>query len=284
EQGWMEIGTMGRSVEASLAPGVALGSVRVEAPGGRRRMKRRHWQLVAGLALVAVSLILYAIHYVVFGDSRHIFLWSFTSLAFLPISVLFVTLIINRLLTDRDRRAKLQKMNMVIGAFFSEVGNDLLALLSRWDDDVEPIRPVLAIRSDWQDRDFKLAARRLAGHKYSIVEGLVNLQEAQEFLTSKRASLLRLLENPNLLEHEAFTALLRAVLHVAEELDYRDRLEGLPESDRKHLAGDFRRAYALLVRQWLEYLRFIKTAYPYLFSLAIRTNPFDTEATPIIGE
>lgn len=152
-------------------------------------MKRRHWQLVAGLALVAVSLILYAIHYVVFGDSRHIFLWSFTGLAFLPISVLFVTLIINRLLTDRDRRAKLQKMNMVIGAFFSEVGNDLLALLSRWDDDVEPIRPVLAIRSDWQDRDFKLAARRLAGHKYSIVEGRVNLQEAQELLTSKRASL-----------------------------------------------------------------------------------------------
>jgi hypothetical protein len=246
-------------------------------------MRHTHRQFVAGLALVGVSLILYAIHYLVFKDTYHIFLWSFTSLAFLPISVLFVTLIINRLLADRARRAKLQKMNMVIGAFFSEVGNDLLALLSRWDDDVEPIQPVLAVRTNWQDKDFKLALRKLAGHKYSMATDRMNLQEAKEFLSARRTFLLRLLENPNLLEHEAFTALLRAVLHVAEELDYRRSLKDLPATDTEHLAGDFRRAYAVLVRQWLMYLQFVKTAYPYLFSLAIRTNPFDADATPVVG-
>jgi hypothetical protein len=31
--------------------------------------------------------------------------------------------------------------------------------------------------------------------------------------------------------------------------------------------------------EWLRYLRYIKTNYGYLFSLAIRTNPFDPEAT-----
>jgi hypothetical protein len=253
------------------------------SPAKEATMRTSRWQLAAALALVAASLVLYSIHYLVFRDSQHILLWSFTSLAFLPISVLFVTLIVNRLLADRARRAKLQKMNMVIGAFFSEVGDDLLTLLSRWDDDVAPIRPVLAVRADWQDRDFKLSARKLAGHRYSVAADRMNLQEAQEFLSSKRMFLLRLLENPNLLEHEAFTTLLRAVLHVAEELDYRRSLEGLPETDREHLAGDFRRAYAVLVRQWLEYLKFIKTAYPYLFSLAIRTNPFDPDATPVVG-
>ncbi|MFC2077399.1 hypothetical protein ACFLTM_01140 [Candidatus Bipolaricaulota bacterium] len=246
-------------------------------------MKRRRWQLAAGFALVAISLVLYGVHFLIFGDSRHIFLWSFTSLAFLPISVLFVTLIINRLLTDRDRRAKLQKMNMVIGAFFSEVGNDLLALVIRWDDNLEEIRPVLAVRAEWQGKDFKLALRRLSGHRYDVAADRMDLTTAKEFLSSKRMFLLRLLENPNLLEHEAFTALLRAVLHAAEELDYRATLEDLPEPDRKHLAGDFRRAYALLVRQWLEYLKFIKTTYPYLFSLAARTNPFDRGASPVVG-
>jgi hypothetical protein len=98
---------------------------------------------------MGVSIALYVVHYVIFRDSHHILLWSLTSLAFLPISVLLVTLLINRLLTDRDRRAKLQKMNMVIGAFFSEVGNELLALLSAWDEDVEAVRAALAVRADW---------------------------------------------------------------------------------------------------------------------------------------
>lgn len=245
-------------------------------------MKAARWQWIAALWLVTVSLVLYAVHFLIFKDSRHIFFWSLTSLAFLPISVLFVTLIINRLLTDRARRARLQKMNMVIGAFFSEVGNELLGMLAEWDEDVDALRPLLTIRGDWEQKDYAESARRLAGHTYNVDPERLDLVAAKEFLSSRKTFLLRLLENPNLLEHEAFTALLRAVLHAAEELDYRVSLKGLPEADVKHLAGDFRRAYAVLVRQWFEYLRFIKKAYPYLFSLAIRTNPFDRGATPIV--
>jgi hypothetical protein len=53
-------------------------------------------------------------------------------LGFLPISVLLVTIIINQLLSQRARAAKLRKLNMVIGAFFSEVGTDLLGMFSRY--------------------------------------------------------------------------------------------------------------------------------------------------------
>ena len=54
-------------------------------------------------------------------------------LGFLPISVLLVTIIINQLLSQRARAAKLRKLNMVIGAFFSEVGTDLLKMFSSYD-------------------------------------------------------------------------------------------------------------------------------------------------------
>ena len=245
-------------------------------------MKATKWQWAAGIYLVGVSLILYVIHFFTFKDLHHIFLWSLTSLAFLPISVLFVTFIINRMLSERARRARLQKMNMVIGAFFSEVGNDLLALLSTRDEESEALRPVLCVHTDWTEKDFKRAARKLPFHSYNVSVERMDLVEAKDFLNSRRVFLLRLLENPNLFEHEAFTALLRAVLHVAEELGYRPSLEGLPEEDLKHLAGDLRRAYAVLVRQWLDYLGFLRKAYPYLFSLAVRTNPFDPEASPIV--
>jgi hypothetical protein len=245
-------------------------------------MNAARWQWIAALWLVTVSLVLYAVHFLIFKDSRHIFFWSLTSLAFLPISVLFVTLIINRLLTDRACRARLQKMNMVIGTFFSEVGNELLGMLAEWDENVDALRPLLTIRGDWEQKDYAESARRLAGHTYNVDPERLDLVAAKEFLSSRKTSLLRLLENPNLLEHEASTALLRAVLHAAEELDCRVSLKDLPETDVTHLAGDFRRAYAVLARQWFEYLRFIKKACPYLFSLAIRTNPLDRGATPIV--
>ena len=87
-----------------------------------------------------------------------------------------------------------------------------------------------------------------------------------------------------LLEHEAFTDLLRAVFHLTEELAFRKDVKTIPPSDRKHLAGDIKRGYVLLVHQWLAYMEYLKKHYPYLFSLALRTNPFDQNASPIVKE
>ena len=235
-----------------------------------------------GLALVGLSVALYAIHYFIFKDLHHIFLWSFTNLAFLPISVLFVSLIIGRLLAHRDRRARMEKLNMVIGAFFSEVGNDLLRMLAVWDESVGELQQHLRAVDAWKPQDFELARRSLSHLSRAIDAEIMDLLSTQQFLDDKRDFLLRLLENPNLLEHEAFSALLRAVLHVTEELRYRDDLTILTDPDRAHLAGDFRRAYVLLLQQWLQYMAFIQKAYPYLFSLAARTNPFNPSASASI--
>jgi hypothetical protein len=94
--------------------------------------------------------------------------------------------------------------------------------------------------------------------------------------------LVRLLENPTLLEHESFTNLLWAVFHLAEELAARGSFTQLPQTDYQHLAGDIKRIYVLLVHQWLNYMEHLKDNFPYLFSLAMRTNPFDQEASPVL--
>ena len=56
----------------------------------------------------------------------------------------------------------------------------------------------------------------------------------------------------------------------------------LPANDQRHLNRDICRAYHLLILQWLEYMNYQKKHYPYLFSLAVRTNPFDEQASVII--
>ena len=72
--------------------------------------------------------------------------------------------------------------------------------------------------------------------------------------------------------------------HLTEELHARGDFDHLPKPDRAHLVVDVKRAYTLLGVMWLDYLRHLQTQYPYLFSLAVRTNPLDLQAKVIITE
>ncbi|MBE0617508.1 MAG: two pore domain potassium channel family protein [Proteobacteria bacterium] len=186
------------------------------------------------------------------------------------------------LVARRQEKARRERLHMVIGLFMSEVGTDLLRFFSAADPDLQRIRADLALEQGWSDRDFALVCGRLAEHPYRVEAGRLDFEGLRRFLGEKRELLLRLLENPNLLEQESFTELLRAVFHLKEELLSRAEFGALPESDLAHMANDAKRAYPLLVRQWTEYLRYLKANYSYLYSLAVRTNPFDEAASPVV--
>ncbi len=203
-------------------------------------------------------------------------------IAFLPIEVLLVTLIIHRLLSIREKKARLQKLNMVIGTFYSDVGVKLLTYFSDFDPMLNEIKKELVVTDNWSEKEFLDASDRLKKYGYSVDIRKVNLDALRDFLNEKRDFMLRLLENPNLLEHETFTDLLRAVFHLTEEMMYRQDFVTLPDSDLQHLTGDIKRSYDLLVREWLDYMKYLKYNYPYLFSLAMRTNPFDQTASPVV--
>jgi hypothetical protein len=254
--------------------------------GDRRRQSEKSyflsWQMLLGLFLIISSAFLYFLHYVIFRDVHHIFIYMVGDIAFVPIEVLLVTLIIHRLLSEREKRAKLKKLKMLIGTLFSEVGTRLLTYFSDFDPDLEEIRKDLIVSSEWTEQDFLRVSARLQSYDYGVAIKQMDLEELRKFLIGRRAFLVRLLENPLLLEHESVTELLRAVFHLTEELEARADVRQLPDSDYEHLAGDIKRGYALLVRQWLDYMAYLKDNYPYLFSLAMRTNPFDQTASVIV--
>jgi hypothetical protein len=245
-------------------------------------MKKMSGQILLGLSLLVLSIIFYFIHYAIFRDPHHIFLYLIGDIAFVFIEVLLVTLIIHQLLSDREKRVQLEKLNMVIGVFFSEIGTDLLVYLSNADPGLVKIRNNLIVKNNWSEQEFKNVHKNLNKHQYMVEIITINLSDLRSHLIEKRDFLIRLLENPILLEHESFTGLLRAVFHLTEELQYREDIVNLPSSDYKHLTVDINRAYGLLVKQWLDYMKYIKSSYPFLFSLAMRTNPFDKEASVIV--
>ncbi len=245
-------------------------------------MKRLNWQVVLGLSLIVLSALVYYIHFMVFRDAHHIFIYLVGDFAFVFIEVLMVTLIIHRLLGEREKRARMEKLNMVIGVFFSEVGTELLAFLSDFDPQLDKIRKKLVVTKDWSDQQFSRVSKSLKNYDYGVEIEKFRLGHLRDFLLGKTDFLLRLLENPTLLEHESFSELLRAVFHFAEELKARGDLSNLPESDYQHLAGDIKRIYISLVHQWLDYMKYLEAGYPYLFSLALRKNPFDQSASPVV--
>lgn len=245
-------------------------------------MKRFDWQIFLGLSLVGISVFFYFVHYAIFQDAHHIFLYLIGDIAFVPIEVLFVTLIVHRLLNQREKRSMLKKLNMVIGAFFCEVGIKLLKCFSRFDCHFDKIRGNLLVGNNWTVQKFSDTGKSLKDYDYRIDSQKGDLEDLRNFLVEKRDFLLRLLENPNLLEHESFTELLWAVSHLTEELVARVDTRNLSNADYAHLSGDIKRAYIVLISEWLQYMKHLKDQYPYLFSFALRTNPFDLYATPEI--
>lgn len=241
-------------------------------------MKRVGWQAWFAVALVALSAVLYLVHFGVFRDPHHIFIYLLGDIAFVPLEVLLVTLIIHRLLAEREKRSLLHKLNMVIGTFFREMGTELLARLVERDANCERIGRELRVEAGWTDEAFREAALRLQQHKPDIDPRRGHLDELTQFLQEKRGFLLGLLQNPNLLEHDSFSDLLWAVFHLADELAHRRDLSDLSDTDCAHLGGDMARVHRHLVAQWVGYMKHLKHDYPFLFSLALRTNPFDPEA------
>jgi hypothetical protein len=244
--------------------------------------KRSSFIIYLAIAFVALSGIAYFIHYLIFRDVHHIFIYMIGDLAFLPLEVLLVVFIIERLLARREMQAKLEKLNMVVGAFFSELGNYLLQdLLKHFDNRLE-ISSNLNVTESWTKKDFQKAVKFADHLKVEVDCRNVDLGRLKAFMAQKRTFLLTMLENPNLLEHDRFTDLLWAVTHLDEELEARTSLSGLPDKDLEHLADDIQRMYDHLASEWLDYVQHLKSKYPFLFSLVLRTHPFQEQQSPII--
>ena len=248
-------------------------------------MKKRFsvgWMTLFGAGLAVLSLALHFLHYLIFSDLHHICIYLLGDIAFIPLNVLVVTLIIDKLLNKREKQSLMNKLNMVIGVFFSETGNELLRRLTEFSGAADKFRDTMKPGMNWSVRDIRNISKTTRTIDPGIDCARASLKNLKAFLLDRRSSLLRLMENPNLMEHEAFTDVLWAVVHLTEELAARDLDKPMPAPDAAHLAGDIRRAYEQLVQSWLGYMAHLKVAYPYLYSLALRQNPFDPSASATI--
>jgi hypothetical protein len=243
-------------------------------------MKRDY--IILGLIFLALAFVLHLVHYLIFRDLHHLLIYMLGDIAFLPLEVFFVVLLVERVLVSREQKMMIKKLNMVIGAFFSELGNDMLAGFIDRIKGKEDICRNLMLDQKWTRNNFKSAVKfaDTCGFESDFHDS--NFEELKKLLVGKREFMLRLLENPNLLEHERFTDLLWATFHLTEELEARESFKAMPQSDQVHIQNDFQRAYSLLLKEWLYYVEHLRVNYPYLYSLIVRTQPFASNRSAVI--
>lgn len=245
-------------------------------------MKGYRGYVLIALGLLATSAGLYWLQWELFHDVRDALFYLLQDLAFLPVQVLLVAMVVEGVLAQREKNRLLQKMNMVIGTFFSEVGTKLLGELSHCVENGQAMRGFLGVRADWTASEWKRALAAAETFDYDVRVDASRLAAIERIVSQNRPFVTLLLANPNLMEHERFTDLLWAVVHVTEELAARHGFENLPPSDLSHLSVDVKRVYSQLTVQWLLYCRHLQNAYPYIFSIIVRTHPLQDSPSAIV--
>ena len=68
--------------------------------------------------LFFISLVLYGVDYVMLGSAKDLTIWFLGNLAFLPIYVIIVTIMIERVLKERERQSVMRKTEYGYRGFF----------------------------------------------------------------------------------------------------------------------------------------------------------------------
>lgn len=237
-------------------------------------MKRKNSSFLIFSLLVLLSVIIYVVQIAVFDSSRDTVFYILQDIAFLPLQVAIVTVVLGSYIKSRERTERINKISVVINAFFSEAGTEILISLTGFSKNFGDFNNMMNIQTDWTDNMFSNTVRRLENANIQIECTSQKLEDLKKLMKSKRDFLNRMIENPNLLEHDTFTDMLLSVFHVMEELIARSGFEDDSRADMAHLSGDIKRAIMTLLIQWIEYMRHLSSEYPYLYSLEVRKNPF----------
>ena len=209
--------------------------------------KHKRETIMIGVGLIALSLFLHYLHYLVFRDLHHTLIFLFADIAFIPMEVFFTAFIIEKLLENREKEHRMEKLSMIKGVFFSEFGADLLEEFAKGDD-------------------------------FSVDIKKIDVEKVITILKLKKEMLISFIGNEALMEHEIFSELLMSLFHLLEEFD--DRYYNLICNccDESHIEKDITIAYEQLSRIWVRYMKHLKGDYPQLFLKAMLHNPFDTRS------
>lgn len=247
------------------------------------------WKLKFSIIMVIAIIVIYGSNILILKDPEHVISYIWTHLGFIPVDILIVAFVLDEIISKKEKEAMMEKLDMIMSTFFSEIGNELIGQFSSVNQYKADTNDLESIKN-WTDKDYENKLKEIKNVNIPF-KADVAPQDREEYLTNirnilieKREFIVGLINNPNLLEKEEFSELLIAILHLDEELEHRPDLSKVSDIDFNHLNGDMERIYNKLVHEWIYYLKYLNKHYPYMIALIVRTNPFDDNADVYVKE
>ena len=228
-------------------------------------MKKIRYYFVISFILIALSSIMFFIHYLIFGQALNTAYYSLMNLCFIPINSLVVTIMLEKLIDYRSKKDRIEKINMLVGIFFTEVGGKLMHFIIDADKDAKNYITNF--------EDLNKIKKCLYEYNYKVDMKYIDLCAIKNILVEHNNLFVTLISNESILQHQIFTDLLMSVIHLRDEIIFieKDKDSGF---NINHLENDVIRVYKNISIQWISYLEYLNKSYPFLYNNAIRVNPF----------
>ena len=228
--------------------------------------------------LLVLSIGIYAVQIGIFHDWKDTAFYMLQDWAFLPIQIALVTVVVGKIINDREKKERIEKTRILTSSFFSDLGNELLEAFVPEISNRTEIAEIMSPNVQWTKEDYEKAVAALRNTPPILQCSGTDFEHIKTIFAEKRMTLLVISSNPSLLEHEAFTDMLWAIFHLNDEFSYRGDLTQLLEPDQYHLNVDAQRVLSETMINWLCHLEFLQKEYPYLYQLEVHRNPFAASA------
>ena len=234
-------------------------------------MKKNRTLLII-ILLFGISAIIYLLQIILFHDPKTTLFYFLQDWAFLPITIAVATIVVGKIMDEHEKQNRMNKTRMLASSFFSENGFKLLKYLLSLTIPSSELQNLLKIDHQWTPEQFIKASVLMEHFDFDIHFTPKHLEELKISFSEKRMALLIVTSNPLLFDHENFTDMLWAILHLSDELSIRNDLSHLSETEYLHLKSDIERVLRGLLSNWFLHISYIKNEYPHLYLLAIQQS------------
>lgn len=228
--------------------------------------------LICSLSLIALSI--YVIHYLIFGNAGQTISGLVLSLAYVPIGMLYEILLLDKILEQKEKLSSAKRMNLVIGSFYHEIGNDLIKHISKGDLSVIDSLCYNKIKDGCKEDKAYSLFDNIENYECNIDISKIDLKAIYQILERRDTFVLGLVTNSSIDIYDGFIEMLMSLIHLRDELQLRYMDKHDNSKDEYHIESDLCMCYLRLLDEWIKYMKELKEFYPKLYLKISKKSPF----------
>lgn len=230
------------------------------------------------LMLLVLTILFQGLYFIFFKDRQYVYFTILHGVVEAPFNMFLTGVLFNYILNRKEQSSEREKTNMLIGIFYSEVGNELLRLFLEADMYVEYFRSKFMIKKTWTEADYKKLLLQSDSIEHSINIENIDLSKLREKLANVTGLSIDLLTSTSLQNKDDFNIIVNNVFFLKGELD--DRMEGreLDEHEKVHIQKIVNELYLRLIKMWVSHMYYRQSSNEQLFIKALIKSPFDNRS------